>query len=183
MVETVGPEGLNNEDTRFAAAMKRERERRGWNQTELAERLRRAGLNNFHQNTVSRIEKNERVVKMSEAYKIATVLGTTVGAMVSVYVPQAERLVQAMSDAKTAESNVIAAHLDHEAARTAVGAASMNVKDWVDSEPPELENPETRSWVGRLLQAASEVEKATPDSIVSRYWDERYREEHGGDAL
>ena len=72
-----------NEDARFAANVKRLRERAGWSQGELARRMVAAGRDGFHQTTISRIEKNERPVRISEAIGLAEVFDTTVTNMVA----------------------------------------------------------------------------------------------------
>lgn len=53
----------------------------GWSQAEFAERLRAAGLTNVHQNTVSRIEKGERPLRMAESQTIASLFDLTVDEM------------------------------------------------------------------------------------------------------
>ena len=73
------PEGDQpNEDARFAASVKRLREREGWSQGELARRMVSSGRDGFHQTTVSRIEKNERPVRIGEAISLAEIFDTTV---------------------------------------------------------------------------------------------------------
>lgn len=58
----------------FATNMRLRREELGWSQGELSRRMREAGWSNFHQTTVSRIEKHERPIRLSEAGAIARVL-------------------------------------------------------------------------------------------------------------
>jgi transcriptional regulator with XRE-family HTH domain len=48
-------------------------EERGWSQSDLAERLRDAGIEYASQSTVSRIEKGTRPVRMIEAQRLATI--------------------------------------------------------------------------------------------------------------
>ncbi|MFI2702871.1 helix-turn-helix transcriptional regulator [Cellulosimicrobium composti] len=72
----------NAEDAAFAESVKRLRERKGWSQGELARRLQDVGWENFHQTTVSRIEKGERPVRLSEARALANALDSSVGDMV-----------------------------------------------------------------------------------------------------
>ncbi|AIF41041.1 hypothetical protein HX89_08895 [Dermacoccus nishinomiyaensis] len=80
---------MKTEDDWFAENVAAERKRLGWTQAELAERLRSVGMENFHPNTISRVEKGERPVKLSEAAKFALVFETTVGTLVR---PRIERL-------------------------------------------------------------------------------------------
>jgi len=70
-VDPVAPE---SDERRFAENMRRYREAKGWSQGELARRVREAGLENFHQTTISRIEKGERPIRLGEARVIAQVL-------------------------------------------------------------------------------------------------------------
>jgi transcriptional regulator with XRE-family HTH domain len=72
-----------SDDERFAASVKRLREARGWSQGELAKRMTEAGFEGFHQTTISRIEKNERPVRVGEAHGLARTFGTMVGAMIA----------------------------------------------------------------------------------------------------
>ena len=51
------------------------REAKGYRQSDLAERLQELGLSQMHQNTISRIEKGERPLRLSEAEDIAKALG------------------------------------------------------------------------------------------------------------
>lgn len=63
-------------DLNFAANVKRRREEKGWTQGALADRLREHGLENYHQTTVSRVEKVERPVRIGEAWHLCEVLET-----------------------------------------------------------------------------------------------------------
>lgn len=75
------PEPPPGPEERFAANLKRMRESHGWNQSELARRLTDAGLEGFHQTTVSRIEKGDRPVRLGEATVIAQALRVPVESM------------------------------------------------------------------------------------------------------
>lgn len=74
---------LQSDDERFAASVKRLREEKGWSQGELARRMSEAGFEGFHQTTISRIEKNERPVRIGEARGLAKVFDTLVGIMIA----------------------------------------------------------------------------------------------------
>lgn len=65
----------------FRQSVKRLRESKGWTQNHLAERLREAGLEEFHQITVARLETGRRAVRLGEAGVIASVLDSTVQTM------------------------------------------------------------------------------------------------------
>lgn len=64
-----------NTDERFAQNLRRFRERAGLRQAELVDKLRAAGLKDWHPTTLSRTETGERPVRLSEAAIIAEVLG------------------------------------------------------------------------------------------------------------
>lgn len=70
------------EEANFIANMRRLREENGWSQGELAQRMQRSGWSEFHQTTISRMEKGARPVRLGEARGIAGVLGTLVGQMI-----------------------------------------------------------------------------------------------------
>ncbi len=62
-----------DDEARFADNLRRQREARGWSQGDLARRMQEAGWGNFHQTTVSRIEKGERPIRLGEAKALAEV--------------------------------------------------------------------------------------------------------------
>lgn len=84
-------------EARFAATMKEAREELGWSQGALAKELVAAGLEGFHQTTVSRIEKLERPVRLAEALTIANVFHRDVQSMTS-YTVQLQPELRGMSD-------------------------------------------------------------------------------------
>ncbi|UFS58917.1 helix-turn-helix transcriptional regulator [Subtercola endophyticus] len=61
-------------DRSFARNVKRMRERVGWSQLELAQRLSEIGVPGFHQTTVARIESGQRALRASEAIAVARLL-------------------------------------------------------------------------------------------------------------
>lgn len=63
--------------------MTRLRENLGYSQNQLATELNQAGLEDFYQTTVSRIEKGERAVRLNEALIIARVLGSSIDYMLT----------------------------------------------------------------------------------------------------
>jgi transcriptional regulator with XRE-family HTH domain len=70
-------------DVHFAANMSRLREAAGVSQAELVQKLRDSGWTNVHPTTISRIEKRERPVRLSEAARIADVLGHNLNHMLA----------------------------------------------------------------------------------------------------
>lgn len=69
------------EEANFVANMRRLREEHGWSQGEMAKRMQDAGWTEFHQTTISRMEKGSRPVRLGEARGIAGVLGAVVDQM------------------------------------------------------------------------------------------------------
>lgn len=65
------------EELQFRTDMQRRRTKLGMSQGELARRIQHLGLTEFHQTTVSRIEKGTRPVRLGEAHAIAKALGTS----------------------------------------------------------------------------------------------------------
>ena len=63
--------------------MSRLREAAGLSQAELVQKLRESGWTNVHPTTISRIEKRERPVRLSEAARIANVLGQNLNHMLA----------------------------------------------------------------------------------------------------
>lgn len=62
----------------FRQSVKRLRKLKGWTQNQLATELRKAGIAEFTQVAVARLERGERSVKIGEAGVIANVLGATI---------------------------------------------------------------------------------------------------------
>ncbi len=77
MADTVESLDPPDDEARFVDNVRRRREARGWSQGDLARRMQEAGWRNFHQTTVSRIEKGERPIRLGEAKALAEVLDVT----------------------------------------------------------------------------------------------------------
>ena len=84
------------DETRFAESVQEMRERRGWSQGELARRMVDAGWPNYSQMTVSRTEKRERPIRLSEARALARILGSDVDRMVGHRSPENEQAAVAL---------------------------------------------------------------------------------------
>ena len=83
MIESVDREAPNADEQRFAANLQYLRESRGWSQTELARQMVAAGWDTYNQMTVSRTEKGERPIRLSEARALANIMDTSMERMVS----------------------------------------------------------------------------------------------------
>lgn len=81
--ETVqGPGGMTSESGATGASVtsvrvRTAREQRGWSQSELARQMQAGGHPNFHQTTVSRIEKGERPVTIEECAALGDALSAS----------------------------------------------------------------------------------------------------------
>jgi len=84
-------------EQQFGRSVRDARARLGWSQTELAKQLQAAGVANFHQTTVARLEKGERPTRLDEAAGIAVVLGISI--MPDTYCPRCARMAHAARDA------------------------------------------------------------------------------------
>ena len=71
------------EELRFREAMQNLRNARGWSQGELARRMVAEGWKDFHQATISRIEKGSRPVRLGEARAIARILDVPLSSMLA----------------------------------------------------------------------------------------------------
>lgn len=69
------------EEDRFRQSLRQCREEQGLSMGELARRMVDAGWTDFHQSTVSRIEKGQRPVRLGEARALARLLGVHLGYM------------------------------------------------------------------------------------------------------
>ncbi|MDN5977993.1 helix-turn-helix transcriptional regulator [Acidipropionibacterium jensenii] len=76
MADDKGPE-----DDHFTENMKAARIARKWSQGDLAQVLRRHGIESMTHSTISRMESGKRRVGLSEARAIAEVFGTTIDAL------------------------------------------------------------------------------------------------------
>lgn len=64
---------MRTTDELFGFGVKDRREQLGWSMTELATRLRKKGLDNFHPTTIGRMERGERPIRLSEAQAVVEV--------------------------------------------------------------------------------------------------------------
>ncbi|WP_129359767.1 helix-turn-helix transcriptional regulator [Rothia uropygioeca] len=71
------------EELRFRQEVQRRRAEKGWSQEALAKKMYDAGWTDFHQATISRIEKGKRPVRLGEARTLARILESSVGAMLA----------------------------------------------------------------------------------------------------
>lgn len=76
MDEKPAVERHSDDERTFIENMKRLREERGWTQTDLARKMVAAGWENYTQMTISRTEKHERPLRLSEAQSLAEIFGT-----------------------------------------------------------------------------------------------------------
>lgn len=77
----------NNSDEFFGHSIKIHREGMGWSKNEFAQKLRDAGLENFHPTTVTRLEQGTRATRLNEAAIIAKVLEHSIDSLVNFTYP------------------------------------------------------------------------------------------------
>lgn len=75
------PSGIERDEAIFRQAVKDLREKKGWSQNQLANELRNAGLEEYRQTTVARLEKGTRAIRLGESRVIAHTLGASVEEM------------------------------------------------------------------------------------------------------
>lgn len=68
-------------ETRFRERVKRERERRGLSQSDLAKQLSAKGIHSIYATTVAKIESGERAVRIDEAAALADLFGVSTDAL------------------------------------------------------------------------------------------------------
>lgn len=81
MVDKEVQDAPDLEERQFARNMQKMREGQGWSQSELARKMVEAGWSNYNQMTVSRTEKGERPIRLSEAKALARIFGSHVEEM------------------------------------------------------------------------------------------------------
>lgn len=103
----------------FRLHVERLREEKGWTQNQLATELNKAGLSEFKQITVARLEKGTRTVKLGEAGVIAKVLGSTIDHMLTppVLVEHLDFIQSVISEAYDAKQKLKSAIVNYAAAK------------------------------------------------------------------
>lgn len=76
-----------NSDQFFGHSIRLHREGMGWSKNEFAQKLRDAGLSNFHPTTVTRLEDGSRATRLHEAAIIAKVLEHSIDSLVNFTYP------------------------------------------------------------------------------------------------
>lgn len=71
------------DEAAFRESVIKLRKEKGWSQNRLAKELQDAGLTEYRQATVARLENGERTLKLGESRIIANIFGTTVEKMIS----------------------------------------------------------------------------------------------------
>jgi transcriptional regulator with XRE-family HTH domain len=168
------PQGVQDE-AHFVKNMQRLREQNGWSQGELARRVRELGFSGFHQTTISRIEKAERPVRLSEARGIADALGRPVEELLAI--PEGEALLntvrEAVTDVRAAEKKLWDAADRYESALASAEYVSAKVEE-ESSELPNsaMDSGRLRYWIDELQKAAGRL----PDAVIREYMEVRYGE-------
>ncbi|MFC6715096.1 helix-turn-helix domain-containing protein [Branchiibius cervicis] len=162
---TYSSEQIANEDELFARNLRRQRESLGWSQAELAERLQEAGLAQIYPTTVSRIEKGERIVRLSEGAQIARTLQTDISAMTRLLPEEAAELREAMIDVELAAGELRRAATAFEKAQLKLLDSSSVLGDWMSAHGEGELDAHEESALEDLVAAAREVE-ADADAVA-----------------
>lgn len=141
----------------FATNMRLRREELGWSQGELSRRMRQGGWSNFHQTTVSRIEKHERPIRLSEAGAIARVLEIPLSLL---ELPEGvahgvTRVRTALLDTEASGRRLTEAVDDYTAERTALLYEIEHAMPLLDSSTPD--EAATQEELSALLARARNV--------------------------
>lgn len=147
-------EEFKNEDQHFAENVRRERNKRGWSQAEVARRLREVGLEQFHPTTVSRIENLDRPVRLSEAALFAGIFDTTVAKLVANHIEEVELLVESLGTMRELESRLVRAYSLYQSGRSALRSEVQEFTDWLTENPDIAEEPANGPVVRDLLASA-----------------------------
>lgn len=108
-----------DEESNFAESVQRLREARDWSQGELARRMVEAGWKTYSQMTVSRTEKQDRPIRLGEAFALARIFEVDLSLMTAGLDSTQEALGK-MRDARRA---LIAVHRSIDAAYNAAQEA------------------------------------------------------------
>ena len=159
--------GLYAAERNFATNMRLRREELGWSQGELARQMQGAGWANFHQTTISRIEKHERPIRLSEAGAIAKVLQTPLPLL---ELPEGvaqgvSRVRAALGDTEAAGRRLSVAVTDYEAERTALQYEILHATSLLESPAPE--DAASRDELSTLLARARHVASRTATHYLS----------------
>jgi transcriptional regulator with XRE-family HTH domain len=143
------------DEARFAANIRARRESVGWSQGELARRLRENGWENFHQTTVSRIEKGDRPIRLGEAVAVAELLGVPIDKLLERTERMQALLVweEAVAAIRRAFRNLLVARDEYESERR-----TLNVI---------LEHPARVTLPQNVLDNATRAVKLTPAEAVA----------------
>ncbi|RKO27650.1 XRE family transcriptional regulator [Pseudarthrobacter phenanthrenivorans] len=153
------------DEARFIASVKRLREKQGWSQGELARRMAATGWAGFHQTTISRIEKAERPLRLSEARALAEIFETPLEEMLTP--PREAAIVSALDEVR----GYVGAARDGMAASVNELLQSLDMlrdiaQEAEDALAGEWENESLRAKTVRSLEVSKELLSWTPDTVL-----------------
>lgn len=152
-------------DSTFIKNMKVARNGRGWSQAEFARRLREAGLSNFYQTTLSRVENGDRELRLAETEVIADVLGVEAEQMFSTKnFATAVQLIEATTAARQASDGLLDALATYVEAQA---YALMHVGHFKDVPAAKLEALQSFA-DGSVLAAARDMLSDVPAVVAAR---------------
>lgn len=178
---------ITSEDLDFADNVRRIRELKGWSQGELARRISKLGVEGFHQTTISRIEKGERLVRLGEARSIARALNRPVDHFLqsSRDVEPLEKLKEDRHRAAAAGRELTAAVREYQEAMDVLAKDVERAKSILNRPDDELPTThfELERWIG---EAEKQLEYKLDNiadwpNIGPRRHDEKWRKRLDGE--
>lgn len=145
---------FKNEDEHFAENVRREREKRGWSQAEIARRLREYGMEQFHPTTVSRVENGDRPVRLSEAARFADIFETTVADLVANRVEEVEEMVDNLGTMRELKSRLIRTYDHYQNGRMHLKDEAQRFRAWAEQHPDISDDPANKVVISNLLEVA-----------------------------
>lgn len=158
-------EDPNADERRFVENMQRQREREQWSQSELARRMVDAGWSNYNQMTVSRTEKGERPLRLSEARALAEIFQTPLEKMLRP--PREAAIASALDDVMgyvRAARDGMAASVNE--LRQNLGMLADIAQEAEDALAGEWEDESLRTKTVRKLEVSRELLSWTPESVL-----------------
>lgn len=155
-------------EQRFSTALRQTREQRGWSQADLAREARQAGLRNFHPTTVSRIEANERSVRLNEADLLAGLFDVTLPELLQPSTPfsAASRTAARITEWEAAVSTLRAAHEGFLQADAVLTISVASLQEWLDRSTPPV-TPNERAEADLVLHRARAALAADVTALLS----------------
>jgi transcriptional regulator with XRE-family HTH domain len=167
-------------DKTIGENVRRFREAQGLSQAQLAERLVDSGLAGFYPQTVLRVEKGTRPLRLAEAQVVAAVLNTELRALTED--PEETAMLRAVADAQKKRTAVLDAVLAYLKARPNAIAAFDRMSDRLEETAAREGRDEGEvAYVRRQLAELYESYPEDPHELLRQLLlDWEYAQDHGG---